>query len=57
MNQSGMKFTLVVVEQIWAFKQQRQSDKAIEIEINKEMRKNGFDEQQIKNAFIDTQII
>ena len=53
MNQSKMKSTLAVVEQIQALKQQRQSDKVIEIEINEEMRKNDFNEQQIKNAFID----
>ena len=48
-----MKSTLTVVEQIQAFKQQRQLDKVIEIEINKEMRKNGFNEQQIKDTFIN----
>ena len=57
MNQSRMKSTLAVVEQIQAFRWQRQSDEAIEIEINKEMRKNGFDEQQIKDAFIDAQTV
>ena len=40
-----MKSTLMVVEWIWALRQQGQSDKAIEIEINKEMRKSDFDEQ------------
>ena len=52
-----MKSTLMVVEWIQAFRQQGQSDKVIEIEINKEMRKNDFNEQQIKNTFIDAQII
>ena len=49
-----MKSTLTVVEQIQAFKQQKQSDEAIEIKISEEMRKNGFNEQQIKDTFIDT---
>ena len=53
MNQSGMKSTLAVVEQIWALKQQRQSDKAIEIKINEKMRKSNFNKQQIKNTFIN----
>ena len=48
-----MKFTLAVIEQIQAFKQQKQSDKIIEIEINKEIRKNDFNEQQIKDTFIN----
>ena len=48
-----MKSTLAVVEWIQALRQQGQSDKAIEIEINKEMRKNGFNEQQIKDTFIN----
>ena len=52
-----MKFTLMVVERIWALRWQGQSDEVIEIEINEEMRKNGFDEQQIKNMFINAQII
>ena len=53
MNQSGMKSTLAVVEWIWALRQQRQSNEAIKIKINKEMRKNDFDKQQIKNTFIN----
>ena len=53
MNQSGMKFTLVVVEWIQALRWQRQSDKAIKMKINKEMRKNDFNKQQIKNIFIN----
>ena len=53
MNQSGMKSTLAVVEQIQALRWQRQSDKVIKIEINKEMRKNDFNKQQIKNVFIN----
>ena len=52
-----MKFTLAVVEWIQVLKQQRQSDEAIEIEINKEMRKNDFNEQQIKNMFINAQTV
>ena len=52
-----MKFTLAVVKWIQALKQQRQSDEAIEIEINEKMRKNDFDEQQIKDTFINAQII
>ena len=52
-----MKSTLMVVEQIWALRWQRQLNKAIKIEISKEMRKNDFNEQQIKDTFIDTQII
>ena len=48
-----MKSTLAVVEQIQALKQQRQSNKAIKIEISKEMRKNDFNEQQIKDTFIN----
>ena len=47
----------MVVEWIQALKWQRQSNEAIEIEINKEMRKNNFNEQQIKNVFINAQII
>ena len=57
MDQSRMKSTLTVVEQIQALRQQRQSDKVIEIEINEEMRKSGFNEQQIKDTFINAQII
>ena len=53
MDQSRMKSTLMVVEQIQALRQQRQSDKVIEIEINEEIRKNDFNEQQIKNMFIN----
>ena len=41
------------MEQIQALRQQKQSDKTIEIEINKEMRKNDFNEQQIKDVFIN----
>ena len=52
-----MKSTLAVVEWIWALRQQGQSDEAIEIEINEEIRKNGFNEQQIKDTFINAQII
>ena len=52
-----MKSTLVVVEWIWALKWQGQSDKVIKIKINEKMRKNDFNEQQIKNIFIDAQII
>ena len=52
-----MKSTLAVVEQIQALRWQRQSDKIIEIKINKEMRKSGFNEQQIKDRFINAQII
>ena len=48
-----MKSTLAVVEQIWALRQQRQSNKIIKIEINKKMEKSGFNEQQIKNVFIN----
>ena len=57
MNQSRMKFTLAVVKQIQALRQQKQLNKVIKIKINEEMRKNGFNEQQIKNTFINTQII
>ena len=53
MNQSGMKSTLAVVEWIQVLRQQRQSDEIIQIKINKEMRKNDFNEQQIKNVFIN----
>ena len=48
-----MKSTLMIVEQIQALKQQRQSNKAIKIEINKKMKKSNFNEQQIKNIFIN----
>ena len=57
MNQSRMKFTLTVMKWIQTFRQQRQSDKVIKMKINKEIKKNDFDEQQIKNTFINTQII
>ena len=57
MNQSRMESTLVVVEWIQALRWQRQSDKVIKIRINKEMKKSGFNEQQIKDIFIDAQII
>ena len=43
----------MIVEYIWALRQQEQSDEAIEIKINKEMKKSGFNEQQIKNVFIN----
>ena len=49
-----MKSILTVVEQIQALRQQGQSDEIIEIKINKKMKKNGFNEQQIKNVFINT---
>ena len=57
MNQSGMESTLAVVEWIQALRQQKQSDKAIKMRINKEMKKSGFNEQQIKDIFINAQII
>ena len=57
MNQSGMKSTLAVVEWIWALRWQGQSDKAIEVEISEEMRKSGFNKQQIKDVFIDAQTV
>ena len=47
----------MIVEQIQVFRQQRQSDEIIEIEINEEMRKSDFNEQQIKDVFINAQII
>ena len=53
MDQSRMKSTLAVMEWIWALRWQGQSDKVIEIEISKEMRKNDFNEQQIKDTFIN----
>ena len=53
MDQNRMKSILAVVKWIWALKQQEQSDKAIEIEINEKIKKNDFDEQQIKDVFID----
>ena len=53
MNQSGMKSILAVVEQIQALRQQEQSDEAIKIKINEEMKKSDFNEQQIKNKFIN----
>ena len=53
MNQSRMKSTLAVVEQIQALRQQRQSDKAIKMKINEEITKSGFNEQQIKDMFIN----
>ena len=48
-----MKSTLVVVKQIQALRWQGQSDKVIKIEINEKMRKSNFNEQQIKDTFID----
>ena len=53
MNQNGMKSTLMIVKQIQALKQQKQSDEVIKIEINKKMKKSDFNEQQIKNMFIN----
>ena len=53
MNQSRMKSTLAVVEQIQALRWQRQSNEVIEMKINEKMKKNGFDEQQIKDIFIN----
>ena len=47
----------MVMEWIQALRQQRQLDKAIKIEINEKMRKNNFNEQQIKNVFINIYII
>ena len=47
----------MIVEQIQALRQQRQSDEIIKIKINEKMRKNDFNEQQIKNAFINTQTV
>ena len=41
------------MEWIWAFRQQGQSNETIKIEINEKMRKSNFNEQQIKNVFID----
>ena len=57
MNQSRLKSTLAVVEQIQALRWQGQSDEAIKIKINKIIRKSGFNEQQIKNVFIKIYII
>ena len=57
MDQSRMKSTLAVVEQIWALRQQGQSDEVIEIKINEKMKKNGFNEQQIKDVFINAQTV
>ena len=57
MNQSRMKSILTVVEWIQALRWQRQSDKAIQIEINEEIKKNDFDEQQIKDVFINAQTV
>ena len=48
-----MKSTLAVMEQIQALRQQRQLDKIIKIKINKEIKKSDFNEQQIKNTFIN----
>ena len=48
-----MKFTLAVMEQIQALKQQKQLNEIIKIKINKEIKKNDFNEQQIKNIFIN----
>ena len=52
-----MKSTLMIVEQIQTLRWQRQSDEIIQIEINEEMRKSDFNKQQIKDVFIDAQII
>ena len=52
-----MKSTLAVVERIQALRQQGQSDEAIEIEISEEMKKSDFNEQQIKNMFINAQTV
>ena len=57
MNQSGMKSTLVIVEWIWALRWQRQSDETIKIKISEEIRKSDFDEQQIKDVFINAQTV
>ena len=48
-----MKSTLMVVKWIQALRQQGQLNKIIKIEINEEMRKSDFNEQQIKNVFIN----
>ena len=47
----------MIVKQIQTLRQQRQSDKIIEIKINEEMRKNDFNKQQIKNTFINAQTV
>ena len=52
-----MKSILTVVEWIQALRQQRQSDEIIEIKINKKIKKSNFNEQQIKDTFINAQII
>ena len=39
-----MKFTLAVVEQIQALKQQEQSDETIKIKISEKMKKSNFNE-------------
>ena len=41
------------MEQIQAFRQQKQLNEIIKIKINKGMKKNDFNKQQIKNMFIN----
>ena len=53
MDQSEIKSTMAVVEWIQALKWQRQLNEVIKIEISKEMRKSDFNEQQIKDVFIN----
>ena len=57
MNQSRLKSTLIIVEQIQALRQQKKSNKVIKIEISKEIRKNNFNKQQIEEVFINTQTV
>ena len=47
----------MVVEQIQALRWQRESDEAIRIEINEELRESDFDEQQIEKVFINAQTV
>ena len=47
----------MIVKQIQALRQQKQSDEIIKIKINKKMKKNDFNEQQIKDMFINTQTV
>ena len=43
----------MIVEWIQALRWQEKSDEVIRIEINKKMRKNNFNKQQIEKMFIN----
>ena len=47
----------MIVEQIQTFKQQKKSDEIIKIKINKKLKENNLNKQQIEKMFINAQTV